>query len=79
MGQAELPHRFTVEGGELKRLFEKSRFAISTEETRYYLNGIYCTASKAAPRPSSGLWPPTATGWRKSRPKPRAAPKACPA
>jgi DNA polymerase-3 subunit beta len=41
MGQAELPHRFTVPGGELKRLFEKSRFAISTEETRYYLNGIY--------------------------------------
>jgi DNA polymerase-3 subunit beta len=41
MGQAELPYRFTVEGGELKRLFEKARFAISTEETRYYLNGIY--------------------------------------
>jgi DNA polymerase-3 subunit beta len=41
MGQAELPHRFTVAGGELKRLFEKARFAISTEETRYYLNGIY--------------------------------------
>ena len=41
MGQAELPHRFTLEGGDLKRLFEKARFAISTEETRYYLNGIY--------------------------------------
>jgi DNA polymerase-3 subunit beta len=41
MGQAELPHQFTLEGGELKRLFEKARFAISTEETRYYLNGIY--------------------------------------
>jgi len=41
MGQTELPHRFTVEGGELKKLFEKARFAISTEETRYYLNGIY--------------------------------------
>ncbi len=41
MSQTELPHCFTVEGGELKRLFEKSRFAISTEETRYYLNGIY--------------------------------------
>jgi DNA polymerase-3 subunit beta len=41
MGQAELPHRFKLEGGELKRLFEKARFAISTEETRYYLNGIY--------------------------------------
>ncbi len=41
MGQAELPHRFSLESGTLKRLFEKSRFAISTEETRYYLNGIY--------------------------------------
>ncbi|MGO9545433.1 MAG: DNA polymerase III subunit beta [Rhodomicrobium sp.] len=41
IGQPELPHRFTVAGGELKRLFEKARFAISTEETRYYLNGIY--------------------------------------
>src|SRR5262249_19296433 len=26
---------------DLKRLIEKTRFAISTEETRYYLNGIY--------------------------------------
>jgi DNA polymerase-3 subunit beta len=41
MGQAELPYRFKLEGGDLKRLFEKARFAISTEETRYYLNGIY--------------------------------------
>lgn len=41
MGHAEMPYRFTVESGELKRLFEKARFAISTEETRYYLNGIY--------------------------------------
>jgi DNA polymerase III subunit beta len=41
MGQADLPHRFTIEAPELKRLFEKARFAISTEETRYYLNGIY--------------------------------------
>jgi DNA polymerase III subunit beta len=41
MGQTETPTRFTLESGELKRLFEKARFAISTEETRYYLNGIY--------------------------------------
>ena len=26
---------------ELKRLIENTQFAISTEETRYYLNGIY--------------------------------------
>jgi DNA polymerase III subunit beta len=51
MGQAELPHRFTVEGGELKRLFEKARFAISTEETRYYLNGIYLHRVDGGPAP----------------------------
>ena len=44
MGQAEMPHRFTMESRDLKRLFEKARFAISTEETRYYLNGIYLHA-----------------------------------
>src|SRR3712207_9234457 len=26
---------------DLKRLIEKTQFAISTEETRYYLNGIF--------------------------------------
>ncbi len=41
MGKAELPHSFTLESQQLKRLFEKARFAISTEETRYYLNGVY--------------------------------------
>ncbi len=41
MGEADLPHRFEIGADELKRLFEKTRFAISTEETRYYLNGIY--------------------------------------
>jgi DNA polymerase III subunit beta len=51
MGQTELPHRFALEGGELKRLFEKSRFAISTEETRYYLNGIYLHRVEGGPLP----------------------------
>ncbi len=32
---------FEVAAGDLKRLIDKTRFAISTEETRYYLNGIY--------------------------------------
>ena len=39
-----LSHRFEVGAGELKRLVEKTQFAISTEETRYYLNGIYLHA-----------------------------------
>jgi DNA polymerase-3 subunit beta len=37
----ELPHRFKLAAGDLKRLVDKTQFAISTEETRYYLNGIY--------------------------------------
>lgn len=34
-------HEFTLPASELSRLIDKTRFAISTEETRYYLNGIY--------------------------------------
>lgn len=41
MSQGDLPHRFALAAEELKRLVDKARFAISTEETRYYLNGIY--------------------------------------
>jgi DNA polymerase III subunit beta len=41
MAAGELAHRFTIASKELQRLIEKTQFAISTEETRYYLNGIY--------------------------------------
>src|SRR6478736_4704368 len=34
--------------GEMKRLIDKTQFAISTEETRYYLNGIYLHTAGAA-------------------------------
>jgi DNA polymerase III subunit beta len=37
----EFSHRFSLPAVELKRLIENTQFAISTEETRYYLNGIY--------------------------------------
>jgi DNA polymerase-3 subunit beta len=37
----ELSHGFQLAAADLKRLIEKTQFAISTEETRYYLNGIY--------------------------------------
>jgi DNA polymerase-3 subunit beta len=37
----EFPNRFTLSSADLKRLIDKTQFAISTEETRYYLNGIY--------------------------------------
>ncbi|MAI89262.1 DNA polymerase III subunit beta [Ponticaulis sp.] len=32
---------FSLDVNDLKRLIDKTRFAISTEETRYYLNGVY--------------------------------------
>jgi DNA polymerase-3 subunit beta len=34
-------HIFRIESSVLKHLIDKTQFAISTEETRYYLNGIY--------------------------------------
>jgi DNA polymerase III subunit beta len=34
-------HRFKLPTADLLRLIEATQFAISTEETRYYLNGIY--------------------------------------
>lgn len=37
----EMPHAFALPVGDMQRLIEKTRFAISVEETRYYLNGIY--------------------------------------
>lgn len=37
----DLPHRFTLPAKQLKHLIDKTQFAISTEETRYYLNGVY--------------------------------------
>ena len=37
-------HNFSLPAQALRRLIDKTRFAISTEETRYYLNGIYIHA-----------------------------------
>ncbi|MGI9481086.1 MAG: DNA polymerase III subunit beta [Hyphomicrobiales bacterium] len=39
-----MPHKFSLPAKDLKALIDKTRFAISTEETRYYLNGIYLHA-----------------------------------
>jgi DNA polymerase III subunit beta len=46
MAAGALPHRFRLAKDDLKRLIDKTRFAISTEETRFYLNGIYVHASR---------------------------------
>lgn len=41
LASGEMANSFAVPVSDLKALIEKTRFAISTEETRYYLNGIY--------------------------------------
>ncbi|WP_068108379.1 DNA polymerase III subunit beta [Tropicimonas marinistellae] len=41
MASAEYSSNFGAPAPVLRRLFDKSKFAISTEETRYYLNGVY--------------------------------------
>ncbi|MBV8118933.1 MAG: DNA polymerase III subunit beta [Alphaproteobacteria bacterium] len=46
MAGGELAHHFAMTAAELKSLVDRTRFAISTEETRYYLNGIYLHATK---------------------------------
>jgi len=48
LSAGEMTHKFTLKAGELKRLIDKTQFAISTEETRYYLNGIYLHAAGTA-------------------------------
>jgi DNA polymerase-3 subunit beta len=37
----ELPVNFSLTAADMRDLIDATRFAISTEETRYYLNGIY--------------------------------------
>ncbi|MBY0532512.1 MAG: DNA polymerase III subunit beta [Xanthobacteraceae bacterium] len=44
LGAGDMTHSFNIASGDLKRLIDRTQFAISTEETRYYLNGIYLHA-----------------------------------
>src|SRR6201984_1325109 len=45
LAAGEMTHTFKLAAADLKRLIDKTQFAISTEETRYYLNGIYLHAA----------------------------------
>jgi DNA polymerase-3 subunit beta len=41
IAESDLPTKFALPAETLKQIIDKTRFAISTEETRYYLNGIF--------------------------------------
>jgi DNA polymerase-3 subunit beta len=48
IAEGDLPTRFELPAATLRQIIDKTRFAISTEETRYYLNGIFLHASDEA-------------------------------
>ena len=52
LAAGEMTHSFEIAAADLKRLIEKTRFAISTEETRYYLNGIYFHVAVTGNKPT---------------------------
>jgi DNA polymerase III subunit beta len=41
IAEGDLPTQFELPAATLRQIIDKTRFAISTEETRYYLNGIF--------------------------------------
>ena len=45
IAEGDLPTQFELPAETLKQIIDKTRFAISTEETRYYLNGIFLHVS----------------------------------
>lgn len=47
MASSEYQSNFSASAAVLRRLFDKSKFAISTEETRYYLNGVFMHVAEA--------------------------------
>jgi DNA polymerase-3 subunit beta len=47
-GPSDLPQSFALAASELRNLVDRTRFAISTEETRYYLNGILVDRTRFA-------------------------------
>ncbi len=48
LATGDMSHSFTLAASDMKRLIDKTQFAISTEETRYYLNGIYLHTAGSA-------------------------------
>ncbi len=46
MASGDMQHHFTLSATDLKTLIDRTRFAMSVEETRYYLNGIFLHTTK---------------------------------
>ncbi len=51
MASSEYACSYAAPAPVLRRLFDKSKFAVSTEETRYYLNGVYLHVAREGGTP----------------------------
>ena len=52
LAAGDMTHRFRLVAKDLRRLIDKTQFAISNEETRYYLTGIYLHTTAAPQGPT---------------------------
>lgn len=46
LSSGDMPTTFSIPANDLRALIDRTKFAMSTEETRYYLNGIYIHAAE---------------------------------
>jgi DNA polymerase III subunit beta len=76
MASSEYSSNFSAPAPVLRRLFDKAKFAISTEETRYYLNGVYMHVATGEVGP---VWRPMGTALRGSTRLCPRMPPPCPA
>ena len=77
LSKTEFACRFQLAAEDLRGLIDRTGFAASTEETRYYLNGIYLHTTEHEGVPVLRAVATTATGWRASRCRGRPARRTC--
>ena len=53
-------HQLTLKQGQLKRLIDRTGFAMAQQDVRYYLNGMLWELDS---KNNCGWWRPMATGW----------------
>jgi len=76
IAEGDLPTKFELPVETLKQIIDKTRFAISTEETRYYLNGIFLHVADGDPATGPVLKAAATDGHRLARvtvPRPEGA------
>lgn len=63
----QTPVEFVISKEEFKDVIDRTKFAVSTEETRYYLNGIYMHANEdwsKSPSRCCRRWSPFSLCWK---------------